>query len=236
MNRYPKEKEIYQLLGMEKVELIKLIGNDLEYVEGSFKIKRELYKKIAEERLSFCKSKLLDKDNKQYYLPMGCELMLSSKIFEKNKSRPKFSEHITPVGWDKNLNKAQGDTYIHRGHIIAYELFEDEDWKVDKERKYFTQTEWSNISSHTGSLGRNQSFYENYIKSKLIEDTDLVVNYRVNLIYKKNDIIPRGMHLRAVFMKKSETYRVVDQFNVFVPNVDLRLNIDYKNAKFEVIK
>ena len=101
-------------------------------------------------------------------------------------------------------------------------------------KKYFTQTVWSNQSSQNASQGKNQSYYEWYIKEKLMQDNDLEVNYRVKLIYEKNDIIPRGIHIRAVFMKKSERWKVVEQFNVFVPNVDPRMDIDYEQAKFRI--
>lgn len=74
--------------------------------------------------------------------------------------------------------------YIHR-HIIAHELFEDSSWKYDYKKKYFTQTVWSNQSSQNASQGKNQSYYEWYIKEKLMQDNDLEVNYRVKLIYEK---------------------------------------------------
>lgn len=35
-------------------------------------------------------------------------------------------------------------------------------------------------------------------------------------------------------MKKIRTLKVVEQFNVFVPNVDPRMDIDYEQAKFRI--
>ncbi|MFI3150433.1 competence protein [Streptococcus suis] len=200
--------------------------DELTYDDGSFIINKELHKKFARNELSF--DKTIIKGSQK--LPAGCEVMLSRNTLSKTK-RPNLA-FIEPPGWDRRLNIPQGTAYIHRGHIIAHELFEDSSWKYDYKKKYFTQTVWSNQSSQNASQGKNQSYYEWYIKEKLMQDDDLEVNYRVKLIYEKNDIIPKGIHIRAVFMKKSERWKVVEQFNVFVPNVDPRMDIDYEQGKF----
>ena len=216
--------------------------DELTYDDGSFIINKELHKKFARNELSF--DKPIIKGNQK--LPAGCEVMLSKNtLSETKRKRPNLAsfdydpfsktiKSIEPPGWDRDLNIPQGSVYIHRGHIIAHELFEDSSWKYDHKKKYFTQTEWSNKSSQNASQGKNQSYYEWYIKKKLRKDNDLEVNYRVKLIYEKNDIIPKGIHIRAVFMKKSERWKVVEQFNVFVPNVDPRMDIDYEQAKFRI--
>lgn len=144
------------------------------------------------------------------------------------------SDSIIPEGWDSKLNVPQGETYIHRAHIVAHELFEDWKWKEDRDIKYFTQAAWSNLSSQKASIGKNQAYYEWLIKDKLLKDKDLEINYRVQLIYEEDEILPRGTLIKAVCMKKSNLYNVVDQINVFIPNADPRLDINYKKAVFTI--
>ena len=119
--------------------------DELTYDDGSFIINKELHKKFARNELSF--DKPIIKGNQK--LPAGCEVMLSRNTLSKTK-RPnlasfdydpfsKTSKSIEPPGWDRDLNIPQESVYIHRGHIIAHELFEDSSWKYDYKKKYFSK-------------------------------------------------------------------------------------------------
>ena len=216
--------------------------DELIFDNGSFHIQKEFRLNIISEGLDFDQSVEIVKNDKRYLLPIGCRVLLTQNFLAK-KPRPKeFSKKVTPVGWDKELNGSV--TYINRGHIIAHELYPDDNWECDKDRKYFTQTEWSNKSSKAtkeGDLkvGKNLAYYESEIKKFLDENTNSQVLYYVKLIYSDDDLIPRGICLKAIFNKKTEKYSnfvTIKSIHVFIPNIDSRLKIDYKDAIFTVLE
>ena len=123
----------------------------LIFDNGSFHIQKKFRLNIISEGLDFDQSVEIVKNEKIFLLPIGCRVLLTQN-FLATKPRPKeFPKKVTPVGWDSQLNKC--NTYINRGHIIAHELFPDTNWKFDQDRKYFTQTEWSNKSSKSTKEG-----------------------------------------------------------------------------------
>ena len=243
MNRL-KEYELFDAVLTKTV--LKQLGvsskDRLIFDNDSFHIRRKVRLTISSRGLDFYQSKRIVKSEEEVLLPIGCKVLLT-KNFLANKPRPKeFSKKVTPVGWDKELNSSV--TYINRGHIIAHELYPDDNWECDKDRKYFTQTEWSNKSSKAtkeGDLkvGKNLAYYESEIKKFLDENTNSQVLYYVKLIYSDDDLIPRGICLKAIFNKKTEKYSnfvTIKSIHVFIPNIDSRLKIDYKDAIFTVLE
>lgn len=214
----------------------------LIFDNGSFHIQTKFRLNIISEGLDFDQSVEIVKNEKIFLLPIGCRVMLTKNFLAKSPRPKEFPKKVTPVGWDSQLNKC--DTYINRGHIIAHELFPDTNWKFDKDRKYFTQTEWSNKSSKSTKegdlkIGKNLAYYESEIKSFLNENNNSQVLYCVKLIYSDDDLIPRGIVLKAIFKKKIEKYSsfvTIKSLHVFIPNIDSRLKIDYKNAIFTILK
>ena len=245
MSKKPTEECLRNIITPKILEQLGVSSyNDLEFDQGSFKIPTKLNKRFSEHYLNFYNCKTVQIDGGKHHLPLGCEVMLSNATLSTSK-RPNLgsfdydnlnckSDSIIPEGWDSKLNVPQGETYIHRAHIVAHELFEDWKWKEDRDIKYFTQAAWSNLSSQKASIGKNQAYYEWLIKDKLLKDKDLEINYRVQLIYEEDEILPHGTLIKAVCMKKSNLYNVVDQINVFIPNADPRLDINYKKAVFTI--
>ncbi|MEK4160643.1 hypothetical protein [Streptococcus sp. FSL E2-3488] len=87
----------------------------------------------------------------------------------------------------------------------------------------FIQTKWSNENDN----GRNpycQWHFEDIIKETV---TKCSVCMDSRPIYRNNvDVIPIGVHLQAVTKEKS-------LFNVFLPNIDPNIVIDYKKCTFK---
>lgn len=232
----------------------------LIFDNGSFHIRRKVRLTISSQGLDFHQSKKIVKSKEEVLLPIGCKVLLT-KNFLANKPRPKeFSKKVTPVGWDKKLNGSV--TYINRGHIIAHELYPDDNWKCDKDRKYFTQTEWSNQTSKPDKhgklkLSKNLAFYESTVKSFLENNPDGKVFYSVELLYDRDDLIPRGIHIKYKCFKKiichekcvcgkkclhnkkcnnkyCQSFKTVNSCNIFIPNADPRLDINYEKADFKI--
>ena len=146
---------------------------------------------------------------------------------DKKEKRPSLGK---PAGWDK-INKKDYEVYFHRGHIIAYSLGGDKeikghDYKALK--SLFTQTAWSNMGKANKKKEDENKFsqwrFEKIIKDTLVTDSICMAS---RPIYRnKADVIPIGVHLQAVTKERS-------LFNVFLPNIDPNIVIDYKKCTFK---
>ena len=73
----------------------------------------------------------------------------------------------------------------------------------------------------------SQWHFEKIIKNTVVTDSVFMAS---RPIYRnKADVIPIGVHLQAVTEKDS-------LFNVFLPNIDPNIKIDYKNCTFKLNK
>ena len=68
-----------------------------------------------------------------------------------------------------------------------------------------------------------QNYYEGLVRRKL--DQGVKVRYRVTDIYNDNNPVPSGAHIEAKAADGSL------QFNVFVPNVQRNININYQTGR-----
>ena len=95
-------------------------------------------------------------------------------------------------------------------------------------KSLFIQTAWSNMGKDVNKKGFDNKFSQWYFEEKIIdelEQSSVCIDSRP--IYRNNaDKIPIGLHLPAVTEQES-------LFNVFLPNIDPNIKINYKNCTFK---
>jgi DNA-entry nuclease len=150
-----------------------------------------------------------------------------SKTSSDGKSN---SETIAPPGWHQLKLKGSPYSYLYnRGHSLGYAIIGNLagfDASESNPDNISTQTAWAN-QADGGVQGNGQNYYEGLVRDAIKQHE--TVKYEVKPIYIGNDLVPVGTEIEAQGLGNNLN------FNVFVPNVEPGVAIDYATGNAKIV-
>jgi DNA-entry nuclease len=163
----------------------------------------------------------------------GVANALLTKASRQYQSRDQTgnSRQMQPVGWHQLSIGGNYKMLYNRGHSIGYALagsVRGFDASEANPQNITAQTAWANQASNGNDQNTGQNYYETQVRRA--QDNRKTVRYRVTPVYDGDNLVPSGSHLEA----KSSDGSL--EFNVFVPNVEPGVVIDYSTGYAKVAK
>lgn len=145
---------------------------------------------------------------------------------------------------DIDCSVCPSEDILNRGHLIADSIISYcNEFDYRKRENFVMITNWCNRANtnHKTRKACGMFYFENVILNTLEKGID--VEYRVTPIFKKNsegakqefEYLPRGVILEAKTPNKEsfevdDDYVIMNEFNVFIPNAQNGLDINYKTG------
>ena len=163
----------------------------------------------------------------------GVANALLTKASRQYQSRDQTgnSRQMQPVGWHQLSIGGNYKMLYNRGHSIGYALagsVRGFDASEANPQNITAQTAWANQASNGSDSNTGQNYYETQVRRA--QDNRKTVRYRVTPVYDGDNLVPSGSHLEA----KSSDGSL--EFNVFVPNVEPGVVINYSTGYAKVAK
>lgn len=234
---YPELKEYMKLGCYDELEVLHLNGNKwFDKVPDfyKYKIKKDPRNLDSDSISSICV--ILSPDNK---------VQGNGKKSEKTKTNYAIKpENVYGRAKIKKNNKI----YFNRGHLIADSIIEfTSGFNYEKWENFVMITDWCNRANTDRKADRSFGMWHfeeivlNSLKKKSEEEFHL--HYRVTPVFKKLDndneeesdfeLLPRGiiMEVKTCSERSSSSKEIEKiEFNVFIPNAQRNLVINYETA------
>lgn len=132
-------------------------------------------------------------------------------------------QKVKPVGWHQH--KYDGTYLLNRGHLIAYSLTKNINFKGQHVVKPVgNQNDPDNLFTETEFCNQQLQYtFETRIRIALERGKHII--YRVQPIFKSKDLMPRGVHLQAV--STDGKFHI----NVYLFNVQPGVIFNYRTGK-----
>ena len=232
------DQDILNLMHITSEQLTDLVGYSVQYASNYFVVDDNIatIRFMSKAGSGYIVPHSLDLGNR----PKGAIFYINKNDYNVIKTQKESSDKKKrrrlgkPKGWSDLLkpNIKKAIKFFHRGHLIAYSLGGDEELYGHPNKalkSLFIQTAWSNMGKDVKKKGFENQFSQWHFEEKVaneLKNSSVCMASRP-IYLNEADKIPIGVHLQAV----TETESL---FNVFLPNIDPNIVIDYEECTFKL--